>query len=220
MGVGLRERLDLCLLSCSLVLIVLDSKYRDVLELPPNYDWQQLVVVLVAILYEGCVGRGPTSVLQNWLFSSPNHVLHGRRGLARSGLFRIAHVIRSCTKSSNEMISCTLKGKPLALSWGRTPRLDSGVRVSPILGFPNISLVSDSWSKWSPRTDNQEKDEKQSQNDKTRLGMEKTVKDKAKSKPESQSSQKVNRKVNWSKSSQPRGQSQRNISLGAEIAKP
>ncbi|GJX73351.1 ribonuclease H-like domain-containing protein [Tanacetum coccineum] len=49
-------------------------------------------------------------------------------------------------------------------------------------------------------TDNQEKDEKQSQNDKTGLGMEKTVKDKAKSKPESQSSQKVNRKVNWSKS--------------------
>ncbi|GKA33233.1 reverse transcriptase domain-containing protein [Tanacetum coccineum] len=35
------------------------------------------------------------------------------------------------------------------------------------------------------RTDNQEKDEKQSQNDKTGLGMEKTVKDKAKSKPES-----------------------------------
>ncbi|GJT10633.1 hypothetical protein Tco_0857675 [Tanacetum coccineum] len=50
------------------------------------------------------------------------------------------------------------------------------------------------------RTDNQEKDEKQSQNDKTGLGMEKTVKDKAKSKPESQFSQKVNRKVNWSKS--------------------
>ncbi|GJZ53425.1 hypothetical protein Tco_0608310 [Tanacetum coccineum] len=49
-------------------------------------------------------------------------------------------------------------------------------------------------------TDNQEKDEKQSQNNKTGLGMEKTVKDKAKSKPESQSSQKVNRKVNWSKS--------------------
>ncbi|GJS95074.1 reverse transcriptase domain-containing protein [Tanacetum coccineum] len=48
-------------------------------------------------------------------------------------------------------------------------------------------------------TDNQEKDEKQSQNDKTGLGIEKTVKDKAKSKPESQSSQKVNRKVNWSK---------------------
>ncbi|GKB07595.1 hypothetical protein Tco_0835879 [Tanacetum coccineum] len=46
-------------------------------------------------------------------------------------------------------------------------------------------------------TDNQEKDEKQSQNDKTELRMEKTVKDKAKSKPESQSSQKVNRKVNW-----------------------
>ncbi|GJR85265.1 reverse transcriptase domain-containing protein [Tanacetum coccineum] len=55
-------------------------------------------------------------------------------------------------------------------------------------------------SVWESRTDNQEKDEKQSQNDKTGLGMEKTVKDKAKSKPESQSSQKVNRKVNWSKS--------------------
>ncbi|GJX10221.1 hypothetical protein Tco_0200080 [Tanacetum coccineum] len=58
-------------------------------------------------------------------------------------------------------------------------------------------------------TDNQEKDEKQSQNDKTELGMEKTVKDKAKSKPESQSSQKVNRKVNWSKSkSTPKPKSQ------------
>ncbi|GJZ83566.1 ribonuclease H-like domain-containing protein [Tanacetum coccineum] len=59
-------------------------------------------------------------------------------------------------------------------------------------------------------TDNQEKDEKQSQNDKTGLGMEKTVKDKAKSKPESQSSQKVNRKVNWSKSkSTPRPKSKK-----------
>ncbi|GJX10299.1 hypothetical protein Tco_0200158, partial [Tanacetum coccineum] len=42
---------------------------------------------------------------------------------------------------------------------------------------------------WIRRTDNQEKDEKQSQNDKTGLGMEKTVKDKAKSKPKSQSGQ-------------------------------
>ncbi|GJX82844.1 hypothetical protein Tco_0332325 [Tanacetum coccineum] len=63
----------------------------------------------------------------------------------------------------------------------------------------NSSFTS-SASFWEFRTDNQEKDEKQSQNDKTGLGMEKTVKDKAKSKPESQSSQKVNRKVNWSKS--------------------
>ncbi|GJS06755.1 putative ribonuclease H-like domain-containing protein [Tanacetum coccineum] len=69
-------------------------------------------------------------------------------------------------------------------------------------------------------TDNQEKDEKQSQNDKTGLGMEKTVKDKAKSKPKSQSSQKVNRKVNGSKSKStqvnPEAKSQRNISLGTE----
>ncbi|GJV76200.1 hypothetical protein Tco_1507784 [Tanacetum coccineum] len=62
------------------------------------------------------------------------------------------------------------------------------------------SLVVLSYEEARPGTDNQEKDEKQSQNDKTGLGMEKTVKDKAKSKPESQSSQKVNRKVNWSKS--------------------
>ncbi|GKC54945.1 hypothetical protein Tco_1077690, partial [Tanacetum coccineum] len=63
-------------------------------------------------------------------------------------------------------------------------------------------------------TDNQEKDEKQSQNDKTGLRMEKTVKDKAKSKPKSQL---VKDKVN---PSQPRGQSQRNISLGTEIVNP
>ncbi|GJX78285.1 zinc finger, CCHC-type containing protein [Tanacetum coccineum] len=48
----------------------------------------------------------------------------------------------------------------------------------------NSSFTS-SASFWEFRTDNQEKDEKQSQNDKTGLGMEKTVKDKAKSKPES-----------------------------------
>ncbi|GJU53844.1 hypothetical protein Tco_1227558 [Tanacetum coccineum] len=51
--------------------------------------------------------------------------------------------------------------------------------------------------------------------------MEKTVKDKAKSKPESQSSQKVNRKVNWSKSKStqvnPEAKRQRNTSLGTEI---
>ncbi|GJU87517.1 hypothetical protein Tco_1295063 [Tanacetum coccineum] len=68
-----------------------------------------------------------------------------------------------------------------------------------ILAVFHMSFTS-SASVWESRTDNQEKDEKQSQNDKTGLGMEKTVKDKAKSKPESQSSQKVNRKVNWSKS--------------------
>ncbi|GJU37372.1 hypothetical protein Tco_1185726 [Tanacetum coccineum] len=60
-----------------------------------------------------------------------------------------------------------------------------------------------------PKTDNQEKDEKQSQNDKTRLGMEKTVKDKAKIKAgksikskSQQKSQLVKVKVN---PSQPRG---------------
>nr|GEV42777.1 transposase (putative), gypsy type [Tanacetum cinerariifolium] len=34
----------------------------------------------------------------------------------------------SCTKTSEEMNSCTIKDKKLVLPWGRTPRLDSGVR--------------------------------------------------------------------------------------------
>ncbi|GJS35168.1 probable LRR receptor-like serine/threonine-protein kinase [Tanacetum coccineum] len=49
------------------------------------------------------------------------------------------------------MNSCAIKGKPLVLPWGRTPRLNSGVRVSQILGFPNISLKSVSGPKWDPR---------------------------------------------------------------------
>ncbi|GJY42503.1 hypothetical protein Tco_0429773 [Tanacetum coccineum] len=40
--------------------------------------------------------------------------------------------MRSCTKSSNEMILCTMEGKPLVLSWGRTPRLDSDIRWSEV----------------------------------------------------------------------------------------
>ncbi|GJR92890.1 hypothetical protein Tco_0265064 [Tanacetum coccineum] len=37
----------------------------------------------------------------------------------------------SCTRAREVMIFCTIKSKPLALPWGRTPRLDSGVRVDP-----------------------------------------------------------------------------------------
>ncbi|GJR27062.1 hypothetical protein Tco_1103294 [Tanacetum coccineum] len=49
---------------------------------------------------------------------------------------------------------------------------------SSILSFLTRAFTS-SASSWEFRTDNQEKDEKQSQNNKTGLGMEKTVKDKA-----------------------------------------
>ncbi|GJY11470.1 hypothetical protein Tco_0379655 [Tanacetum coccineum] len=35
----------------------------------------------------------------------------------------------SCTRAREVMIFCTIKSKPLALPWGRTPRLDSGVRL-------------------------------------------------------------------------------------------
>ncbi|GJV43846.1 retrovirus-related pol polyprotein from transposon TNT 1-94 [Tanacetum coccineum] len=36
----------------------------------------------------------------------------------------------SCTRTREVMIFCTIKSKPLALPWGQTPRLDSGVRVT------------------------------------------------------------------------------------------
>ncbi|GKC32589.1 hypothetical protein Tco_1039883 [Tanacetum coccineum] len=70
---------------------------------------------------------------------------------------------------------------------------------------------------WRNGTDNQEKDEKQSQNNKTGLEWKETVKDKGQIKAESQSIQeKFNRKVQQvkSKSTQdnPEVQSQRNIS--------
>ncbi|GJZ88631.1 putative ribonuclease H-like domain-containing protein [Tanacetum coccineum] len=47
----------------------------------------------------------------------------------------------SCTRAREVMIFCTIKSKPLALPWGRTPRLDSGVRVS---GSANGSSTSGS----------------------------------------------------------------------------
>ncbi|GKB99297.1 ribonuclease H-like domain-containing protein, partial [Tanacetum coccineum] len=50
----------------------------------------------------------------------------------------------------SEMSSCAIKGKPLVLPWGRTPRLDSDMRVSEILGFPSISHVPVSGPKWAP----------------------------------------------------------------------
>ncbi|GJY90906.1 hypothetical protein Tco_0506102 [Tanacetum coccineum] len=72
------------------------------------------------------------------------------------------------------------------------------------LGSSQMSQASKEFLEKGEGTDIQEKDEKQSQNDKTRLGMKKTVKDKAKSKPESQSSQKVNRKSTGQSQSQPK----------------
>ncbi|GJR07133.1 hypothetical protein Tco_0530117 [Tanacetum coccineum] len=79
-------------------------------------------------------------------------------------------------------------------------------------GVVFLGVLSDWFQSMALRigTDNEEKDEKQSQDDKTGLGMEKTVKDKAKSKPKSQ-------EVN---PSQLRGQSQENISLEIEIVDP
>nr|GEV80817.1 hypothetical protein [Tanacetum cinerariifolium] len=56
--------------------------------------------------------------------------------------------VKSYTKSSNDVISCTIKGKPLVLSWGRTPRLDSGVRVRAHIMSENVRVcVCKVWSK-------------------------------------------------------------------------
>ncbi|GJX21382.1 hypothetical protein Tco_0224059 [Tanacetum coccineum] len=44
------------------------------------------------------------------------------------------------------MIFCTIKSKPLALPWGQTPRLDSGVRVLSSLkdkGFQLFKVGAD-----------------------------------------------------------------------------
>ncbi|GKB08526.1 hypothetical protein Tco_0836838 [Tanacetum coccineum] len=57
----------------------------------------------------------------------------------------------SCTRAREVVMFCTIKSRPLALPWGRTPRLSSGVRVSThvcqrmseclVLGFPSISVT-------------------------------------------------------------------------------
>ncbi|GJV48071.1 hypothetical protein Tco_1438283 [Tanacetum coccineum] len=65
---------------------------------------------------------------------------------------------------------------------------------------------------WNVRTDVQEKDEKQSQNDKTRHGMKKRRKDTVKSKPKC-------RKVNPSQPRQTRSQKSRKTSLGTKLVK-
>ncbi|GJX89886.1 DNA-dependent RNA polymerase [Tanacetum coccineum] len=107
----------------------------------------------------------------------------------------LSHLIKDCDYYEKKMArEAALKSKRVVHAdvrqatpaWTNTNRVNKANQFTP----RPVQL----------RTDNQEKDEKQSQNDKTGLGMEKTVKDKAKSKPESQSSQKVNRKVNWSRS--------------------
>ncbi|GKA20536.1 hypothetical protein Tco_0700525 [Tanacetum coccineum] len=70
------------------------------------------------------------------------------------------------------------------------------------------------------RTDNQEKDEKQSQNDKT---VTRNGKDCERQKPESKRKSPkspTEKSTGQSPQVKPRGQSSRNISLGAEIAKP
>ncbi|GJZ80659.1 hypothetical protein Tco_0645653 [Tanacetum coccineum] len=53
----------------------------------------------------------------------------GRKG-GYGVIIRLGQWMGSCTKPSDEMIPYTIKGKPLVLPWGRTPRLDSDVKVS------------------------------------------------------------------------------------------
>ncbi|GKF50478.1 hypothetical protein Tco_0146945 [Tanacetum coccineum] len=48
----------------------------------------------------------------------------------------------SCTKPSDEMISCAIKGKLLVLSWGRTPRLDSDMRSGTLVGQGSVVIMT------------------------------------------------------------------------------
>ncbi|GKC00399.1 hypothetical protein Tco_0986535, partial [Tanacetum coccineum] len=74
-------------------------------------------------------------------------VPHGGRGIVCGLLFASAHgeFFRESwlrkgptdgATSREMMIFCTIESKPLALPWGQTPRLDSGVRKSRHLHFP------------------------------------------------------------------------------------
>ncbi|GJT26768.1 hypothetical protein Tco_0907043 [Tanacetum coccineum] len=62
-------------------------------------------------------------------------VPHSGRGIV-CDLFVSAH------EQEQVMIFCTIKSKPLALPWGRTPRLDSGVRVSIYLSLSSSKMAN------------------------------------------------------------------------------
>ncbi|GJU46277.1 hypothetical protein Tco_1203543 [Tanacetum coccineum] len=59
----------------------------------------------------------------------------------------------SCTRAREVMIFCTIKSKPLALPWGRTPRLDSGVRVSIHCQMAGVGPLSGKGPQQSFRSD-------------------------------------------------------------------
>nr|GEZ07305.1 serine/threonine-protein kinase/endoribonuclease ire-1 [Tanacetum cinerariifolium] len=71
----------------------------------------------------------------------------GGLGISSNGSLMIAYWagpssslrIRSVLNKVVEMIFYTNESKPLALPWRRTPRLDSVMRASLVLGFPSIS---------------------------------------------------------------------------------
>ncbi|GJU63156.1 hypothetical protein Tco_1244991 [Tanacetum coccineum] len=85
---------------------------------------------------------------------------------------------------------------------------------SPLINNPYVTYAPKGPTSWSTKiragphtnlgTDNQEKDEKQRQNDKTGLGMEKTVKDKAKSSRKSIPVKKSTEKSTGQSQSQPK----------------
>ncbi|GJU67577.1 glucose and ribitol dehydrogenase [Tanacetum coccineum] len=77
------------------------------------------------LAFPGCIGSRPAQVLRNLILSY--RVPHGGRGLAKGSLLVSAH------DEYFRKHGC-IRGKPLALPWGRTPRLDSSVR----------------WPEWDP----------------------------------------------------------------------
>ncbi|GJU53961.1 hypothetical protein Tco_1227675 [Tanacetum coccineum] len=66
LGLGLREHLDMCLFSCSLVLIVLDSKYRDVPEDLSKFS--RAFTLFSFLLFSFSLLNFSTMIGSNWLY--------------------------------------------------------------------------------------------------------------------------------------------------------
>ncbi|GJV58286.1 hypothetical protein Tco_1459291 [Tanacetum coccineum] len=166
--------------------------------------------------------------------TSDGHVFVTRCDICSTSRKKITQLVMRCHKNSiqglrelsmlfkeNNQVDtrCRLRSKPHFQRDGTTEvvpdlqnvptgAITSAGRVQA--SDPNQALRGNGTHAYPERI-TQEKDEQQRPKTTTKLdsGMEKTVKDKANQKPESQSSQKVNRKVNWSKSkstTSPRGQ--------------
>ncbi|GJX01790.1 reverse transcriptase domain-containing protein [Tanacetum coccineum] len=117
---------------------------------------------------------------------------------AKARLMRDNVVVSYCVSGQEALdISQSLPSGPTGGHFRISRIVKTSLLVSDQQSFTSSASV------WESRTDNQEKDEKQSQNDKTGLGMEKTVKDKP------NQSRKVNQVKKSTEKSTPRPKSKK-----------